>query len=44
MDLFGFYLDNGFNIGETEYDEGFHINLTLKSKELDPYFIGKHRM
>jgi hypothetical protein len=43
MDLFGFYLDNGFNIGETEYDEGFHINLTLKSKELDPYFIGKHR-
>jgi hypothetical protein len=43
MYLFGFYLDNGFNIGETEYDEGFHINLTLKSKELDPYFIGKHR-
>tara|TARA_R110002072_G_scaffold125944_2_gene262326 strand:+ start:70 stop:2409 length:2340 start_codon:yes stop_codon:yes gene_type:complete len=43
MDLFGFYLDNGFNIGETEYEEGFHINLTLKSKELDPYFIGKHR-
>jgi len=43
LDLFGFYLDNGFNIGETEYDEGFLINLTLKSKELDPYFIGKHR-
>lgn len=43
MDLFAFYLDNGFNIGETEYDEGFHINLTLKSKELDPFFIGKHR-
>ncbi|MDV7187721.1 hypothetical protein R3X25_10550 [Lutibacter sp. TH_r2] len=43
MDLFGFYLDNGFNIGETEYDDDFHINLTLKSKELDPYFIGKHR-
>lgn len=43
MDLFGFYLDNGFNIGETEFDENFHINLTLKSKELDPYFIGKHR-
>ena len=43
IDLFGFYLDNGFNIGETEYDDSFHINLTLKSKELDPYFIGKHR-
>ena len=43
LNLFGFYLDNGFNIGETEYDKGFHINLTLKSKELDPYFIGKHR-
>jgi hypothetical protein len=43
MDLFGFYLDNGFNIGETEFDENFHIDLTLKSKELDPYFIGKHR-
>lgn len=43
MDLFGFYLDNGFNIGETEFDENFLINLTLKSKELDPYFIGKHR-
>ncbi|WP_243345754.1 hypothetical protein [Parabacteroides sp. FAFU027] len=43
IDLFGFYLDNGFNIGETEYDELFHIDLTLKSKALDPYFIGKHR-
>lgn len=43
MDLFGFYLDNGFNIGETEFDENFLIDLTLKSKELDPYFIGKHR-
>lgn len=43
MDLFGFYLDNGFNIGETEFDKNFYIDLTLKSKELDPYFIGKHR-
>ena len=43
MDLFGFYLDNGFNIGEKEFDENFHIDLTLKSKELDPYFIGKYR-
>lgn len=43
MDLFGFYLDHGFNIGETEYDKNFHIDLTLKSKELDPYFMGKNR-
>lgn len=43
IDLFGFYLDHGFNIGETEYDESSHINLTLKSKEIDPYFIGKNR-
>ena len=43
MDLFGFYLDNGFNIGETEFDEDLHIDLTLKSKEIDPYFIGRHR-
>ncbi|MCC9064632.1 hypothetical protein [Flavobacterium piscisymbiosum] len=43
MDLFGFYLDNGFNIGETEYDDSNHIDMTLKSKEIDPYIIGKHR-
>lgn len=43
MDLFSFYLDNGFNIGETEFDESFHIDLTLKSKELDPYFTAKNR-
>lgn len=43
MDLFGFYLDNGFNIGETEYDNSNYIDLTLKSKEIDPFFIGKHR-
>ncbi|QYA26688.1 hypothetical protein G3I01_14680 [Gramella sp. MT6] len=43
MDLFGFYLDNGFNIGETEYEGNMYFNLTLKSKELDPYFIGKYR-
>lgn len=41
MDLFSFYLDNGFNIDETEFDESLFLDLTLKSKELDPYFIGK---
>lgn len=42
MDLFAFYLETGFNIGEAEFDETI-INFTLKSKELDPYFIGKSR-
>lgn len=40
LDLLGFYLDNGFNIGEAEYARDLIINLSLKSKELDPYFIG----
>ena len=39
LDLLGFYLDNGFNIGEAEYNE-LIISLVGKSKELDPYFIG----
>ncbi len=43
LDLFGFYLDNGFNIGETEYEGNIYFNLTLKSKVLDPYYIGKYR-
>lgn len=43
IDLFAFYLDNGFNIGETEYDKLFAINLTNKSKDIDPYYIGKRR-
>lgn len=43
LDLFAFYLDNGFNIGDAEYDGLNHFELTGKSKELDPYFIGKNR-
>ncbi|MEA9414348.1 hypothetical protein [Flavobacterium sp. PL02] len=43
MDLFSFYLGTGFNIGPTEYDNSMWLNLTLKSKELDPYIIGKSR-
>jgi len=43
LDLFAFYLDNAFNIGDSEYDKNFRINLTIKSKELDPYIIGKSR-
>jgi len=40
LDLLGFYLENGFNIGSMEYT-GLHISLANKSKELDPYFIAK---
>jgi len=40
LDLLGFYLDNGFNIGDTEYSQDVSLNIVLKSKELDPYFIG----
>jgi hypothetical protein len=39
IDLLGFYLDNGFNIGLDEYQGTLALNLTLKSKELDPYFV-----
>jgi hypothetical protein len=39
LDLLGFYLDNGFNIGDREYSQDFFLNMTLKSKELDPYFV-----
>ncbi|QGW80942.1 hypothetical protein [Variovorax paradoxus] len=40
LDLLGFYLENGFNIGDTEYSQDLVLNMVLKSKELDPYFIG----
>ena len=40
IDLLAFYLDNGFNIGDTEYNKELTIEMLLKSKELDPYFIG----
>lgn len=38
LDLLGFYLDNGFNIGDKENDPGWIFNLILQSKKLDPYF------
>jgi len=40
LDLLSFYLDNGFNIGETEYKKNLALNLSMKSKELDPYIVG----
>jgi hypothetical protein len=43
LDLFGFYLDTGFNIGDDEYTRELHMNFSLKSKELDPYIVGSRR-
>ncbi len=40
LDLLGFYLDNGFNIGEAEYSREVAVEMSLKSKELDPYILG----
>jgi len=43
LDLLSFYLENGFNIDETEYNSEIMIDLILKSKEIDPYFEGINR-
>ena len=40
LDLFAFYTDTAFNIGEWEQG-GHHINMALMSKELDPYFVAR---
>lgn len=40
LDLLGFYFENGFNIGDTEYSQDMSFMLTLKSKELEPYIVG----
>jgi len=43
LDLLGYYLDNAFNIGDAEYDKKFHLDMCMKSKELDPYFVARSR-
>jgi hypothetical protein len=40
LDLFAFYLDSGFNIGDWEEGKVF-LNINMKSKELDPYFVAR---
>ena len=40
MDLLAFYVENGFNVGELEDGDTF-ISITMKSKELDPYFVAR---
>jgi hypothetical protein len=39
LDLLNFYLGNGFNIGEAEFDKKNSFLLVAGSKNLDPYFI-----
>ncbi len=41
LDIFTFYLENGFNIGETEFSGEKEIDLLMASKVLDPYFVGQ---
>ncbi len=41
MDVLGFYLDRGFNIGEVEFSGDSFVGLSLMSKQLDPYFVGQ---
>jgi hypothetical protein len=40
LDLLALYIDTGFNLGEWE-SPGHFLNLGLKSKELDPYFVAR---
>ena len=41
LDILAFYLENGFNIGETEFSGENAIDLLMTSKVLDPYFVGQ---
>lgn len=39
MDLLGFYLERGFNIGQAEYDSNLSMNLIMVSANIDKYFM-----
>ena len=41
MDVWAFYLDRGFNVGEVEFSGDSSIALISTSKQLDPYFVGE---
>ncbi|KQO31351.1 hypothetical protein ASF10_22200 [Flavobacterium sp. Leaf82] len=41
IDLLAWYIDSAFALGKDEYEEANYYQLTLKSKELDPYIIGR---
>ncbi len=40
LDLLAFYIDSAFSIGETEFEPS-PINLSMKSAEIDYYFLAK---
>jgi hypothetical protein len=39
MDLLGFYLERGFNIGQAEYEGNLSMNLIMVSANVDKYFM-----
>ena len=41
MDLLAFYLDSGFNMGDHEQSGDVHINLLMKSKEVDGFYTAR---
>lgn len=41
LDLLGFYLENGFNIGDKEFSGAEMLFLTQTRKELDPFFVAR---
>ena len=41
LDILAYYLKNGLNIGELEYESDKALVLSPLSKELDPYFVAK---
>jgi len=41
LDVLAFYLDHGFNIGAAEFSGQHTLFLSMASKQLDPYFVGK---
>ncbi len=45
VDLLGFYLETGFNIGETEYQGELALHLTgISAQQVDPYFMRGGRL
>jgi hypothetical protein len=40
-DLLAYYLNTGFNLGESEFNPNCFMSLVLMSKELDPFFVGR---
>jgi hypothetical protein len=43
LDLLGFYLDNGFIIGDKEFDSSYFNLITVSFENVDPYFVARGR-